>query len=99
MNLSMSLRTAAMRLPHHPAITAGETTQSYGVLEDRVGRLAAGLKSRLQLAPGSRVGLAMENGADYLMILYGVWRAGSVAVPMNAKLHAKEFAFILENSG
>lgn len=99
MNLSMSLRTAAIRLPNHPAITAGETTQSYGVLEDRVGKLAAGLKSRLNLAPGSRVGLAMENCADYLMILYGIWRAGLVAVPMNAKLHAKEMEFILGNSG
>lgn len=39
MNLSMSLRTVAVRLPSHPAVTAGETTQSYGVLEDRVGKL------------------------------------------------------------
>ncbi|WP_291846142.1 AMP-binding protein [Bradyrhizobium sp.] len=99
MNLSMSLRTAAIRLPNQPAITAGETRQSYGVLEDRVGKLAAGLRSRLNLTPGNRVGLAMENCADYLMILYGIWRAGLVAVPMNAKLHAKEMAFILCNSG
>jgi long-chain acyl-CoA synthetase len=99
MNLSMSLRTAAIRLPNQPAITAGETRQSYGVLEHRVGKLAAGLKSGLNLAPGTRVGLAMENCADYLMILYGVWRAGLVAVPMNAKLHAKEMAFILCNAG
>ena len=28
-----------------------------------------------------------------------IWHAGLCAVPMNAKLHAKEFAFILENSG
>lgn len=99
MNLSLSLRTTAIRLPNQPAISAGERTQSYGVLEDRVGRLAAGLKSGLNLAPGTRVGLAMENSADYLMIIYGIWRAGLVAVPMNAKLHAKEMAFILGNSG
>jgi crotonobetaine/carnitine-CoA ligase len=31
--------------------------------------------------------------------MYAIWHAGLCAVPMNAKLHAKEFAFILENSG
>ena len=32
-------------------------------------------------------------------MLFACWHAGMTAVPMNAKLHAKEFAYILENSG
>jgi long-chain acyl-CoA synthetase len=32
-------------------------------------------------------------------VLFACWHAGLTAVPMNAKLHAKEFAYILENSG
>jgi acyl-CoA synthetase (AMP-forming)/AMP-acid ligase II len=32
-------------------------------------------------------------------VLFAIWHAGLTAVPMNAKLHAKEFAYILENSG
>jgi long-chain acyl-CoA synthetase len=31
--------------------------------------------------------------------VFACWHAGLAAVPMNAKLHAKEFAYILENSG
>ena len=99
MNLSMTVRTAALRLPGHPAITMDGATLTYGALEDRVGRLARGLRDGLGLAAGSRIGLAMENCTDFFPILYGIWRAGLVAVPMNSKLHAKEMAFILGNSG
>ncbi|MEK9721803.1 MAG: AMP-binding protein, partial [Quisquiliibacterium sp.] len=40
----------------------------------------------------------MENCAGYFQVLYGCWHAGLCAVPMNAKLHPREFCYILENS-
>lgn len=98
MNLSMTLRRTARYLPHHPAISFDGATLTYGLLEESVGRIAAGLAKRHTLQRGARVGLAMENCGEYLPVLYGIWRAGLVAVPMNAKLHAKEIAFILSNS-
>ena len=61
--------------------------------------IAGGLRGRLGLARGRRVGIAMENCGEYLQVLYGIWRAGMVAVPMNVKLHEKEIAFILDNAG
>jgi acyl-CoA synthetase (AMP-forming)/AMP-acid ligase II len=97
-NLSQSLRGLAKRLPDHPAITSESGTIAYGQLEDNVGHIAGGLRGRLALPPGSRVGVAMENCGEYLQVLYGIWRAGLVAVPMNAKLHEKELAFILANA-
>src|SRR5439155_741655 len=36
---------------------------------------------------------------EYYEVLFGCWHAGLTAVPMNAKLHAREFAYILENAG
>ena len=45
------------------------------------------------------MGLAMKNCPEYHQILFACWHAGLTAVPMNAKLHAKEFAYILENAG
>ncbi len=98
MNLSMLLRTSALRLPRAPAVSSDDVALSYGAFEDQVGRLANGLKSKLDLAPGSRVGIGMENCGTYLVILYAIWRAGLVAVPMNSKLHAKEMSFILSNA-
>ena len=42
--------------------------------------------------------MTMCNCPEYLEILYACWHAGLVAVPVNAKLHRNEFAYILENS-
>lgn len=98
MNLSMTLQTSARRLPSAPAITSEDLTVTYGQFEDLVGRLARGLRERYGLGPHTRVGIAMENCGTYLVVLYALWRAGLVAVPMNAKLHAKEMAFILANA-
>ena len=61
--------------------------------------IAAYLRSDLGLVPGDRVALFMTNNVAYLEILYGVWWAGLVAVPINAKLHPKEAAYILDNAG
>ena len=99
MNLAGLLHASARRLPEAPALALGErTVATYGELSARVARLAAGLRRR-GLAPGDRVALAMKNCAEYYAVLFACWHAGLCAVPINAKLHAREFAYILENSG
>ncbi len=62
-------------------------------------RLAGGLAGTLKLEPGARVALVMKNGLDYVPLLFACWHAGLAAVPVNAKLHAKEVAYILADSG
>jgi acyl-CoA synthetase (AMP-forming)/AMP-acid ligase II len=54
---------------------------------------------KYSLKPGDRVALAMKNCPQYWELLFACWHAGLTAVPMNAKLHAKEFAYIIENCG
>jgi acyl-CoA synthetase (AMP-forming)/AMP-acid ligase II len=98
-NLSQDVRRVANRLPHQPAITSETGTITYAQLEARVGGIAGGLRGRLGLARGSRIGIAMENCGEYLQVLYGIWRAGMVAVPMNVRLHEKEIAFIIADAG
>ena len=41
----------------------------------------------------------MSNRPEYLEALYAIWHAGLVAVPVNARLHRDEIAYILEHSG
>ncbi len=65
----------------------------YATLADRVARLAGGL-NRLGLASGDRVALVMKNVPEYVELLFACWHAGLVVVPINAKLHPKELAFI-----
>ena len=100
MNLVQLLHSNARRLPDQPALAVGaRQAASYADLSRQSASLAAGLRSKLGLKHGERVALAMKNCPEYYEIMFACWHAGLTAVPMNAKLHAKEFAYILENSG
>ena len=95
MNLAGLLSNAARSFPDRPAVTVGQALRlDYAGLARAAAGLAGGLRGRLGLMPGDRVVLAMRNNPDYLTILFACWQAGLVAVPVNAKLHAKEIAFI-----
>ena len=54
---------------------------------------------RVGCTPGTRVAIAMTNCPQFFETLFGAWHAGLVAVPINAKLHRNEFAYILDHSG
>ena len=54
---------------------------------------AAGLRR------GERVALVSRNVPAYIETLFACWWAGLVAVPVNAKLHPQELAFVLADSG
>ncbi len=65
-------------------------------------RQAAGFAGWLRgrgVADGDRVALFAKNTPDYLVALWGIWWAGAVAVPINAKLHGREAAWIVDNAG
>ncbi|MGY4464394.1 acyl-CoA synthetase (AMP-forming)/AMP-acid ligase II [Bradyrhizobium sp. LB9.1b] len=100
MNLAHHLLRAAKADASAPALLKGLTpVADYGRLAATVASLAASLQQRFGLAKGDRVALLMKNVPDYVACLYACWHAGLVAVPINAKLHPREVAFILDNSG
>ena len=65
---------------------------------DTAARLGNGLRTEHSLAPGDRVAIVMRNRPEYLEAKYAIWHAGLVAVPVNARLHRDEIAYILEHS-
>src|SRR4051812_38338009 len=100
MNLVHLLLRSARTQPERPALAVGtRAVLSYKELASRVLKLSAALKKQLNLSAGDRVALAMKNCPEYYELLFACWHAGLTAVPMNAKLHAREFAYILEDSG
>jgi long-chain acyl-CoA synthetase len=100
MNLVHLLLRSARSLPERPALAIGKRpVRTYREMASRASRLSSGLIKNLQLQRGDRVALAMKNCPEFYEVLFACWHAGLTAVPMNAKLHAKEFAYILENSG
>ena len=99
MNLALWLQRHARIHAGRPAIGHGtRVTHRYLDLADSAARLAAGWRAQ-GLRPGDRVGLFMANSPAYLEALWGVWWGGGVVVPINARLHPREAAWILEHSG
>jgi long-chain acyl-CoA synthetase len=100
MNLAQLLVRTARVHPASPALYRGtQLVCDYRGFAERAARVGGHLRDGLGLRPGERVALVMTNCTEYLEILYGIWFAGLVAVPINAKLHEREIAFVLENSG
>ena len=100
MNLASLLARAAQTTPDTPALALGYTViATYAEHAEHSARLAGALTGIPELTPGDRVAIAMKNAPEYSEIMFGAWHAGLAAVPMNARLHPREFAYILENSG
>ncbi|BET13802.1 class I adenylate-forming enzyme family protein [Pandoraea sputorum] len=98
MNIASTLARAAQRHPGHVATYVGDAPQhDYATLARRCAAIAAGLRS-MGLPVGARVALWMRNRPEYLEWLYAIWWAGLVAVPINAKLHPREAAFIVNDA-
>jgi acyl-CoA synthetase (AMP-forming)/AMP-acid ligase II len=86
--------------PHDPALADGELIHAtWGAFAARTASAAAGLRESYGLSPGDRVAIVMRNRPEYLEAQFAIWHAGLVAVPVNARLHRDEIAYILEHSG
>lgn len=98
MNIALWLARQAQLAPSRPALFLGRNlVADYGDFHARAAQVAGWLIGR-GIVPGQRVGIFMKNSPEYLIVQYGIWYAGAVAVPINAKLHGREAAFILENA-
>jgi long-chain acyl-CoA synthetase len=100
MNVAHLFARTAARAGELPAVArGGSTVLGYRELARRAGSLAGGLRRTLGLAPGNRVALVMSNTTAYVEILLACWWAGLAAVPVNARLHPREIAWILDDAG
>jgi benzoate-CoA ligase len=72
-------------------------TLSYGELDLRVRRCAAGLLA-LGLRPEERVLVVMQDTTDMPVALLGAMYAGIVPVPVNTLLPAEDYAYMLSHS-
>ena len=100
MNIASLLDRSARTCPERPALLQGaRVLHSYADLAARVAALAGHLRGRCGVAPGDRVAIYSANCPAYLEAQQAIHWCGAVAVPVNYKLHAKELAYVLENSG
>src|SRR5918998_2903092 len=99
MNVATWVERHGRRRRDDPALADGERVHAtWGEFAARTAAAGGALRAQ-GLAPGDRVAIVMRNRPEYLEALFAVWHAGLVAVPVNARLHRDEIAYILEHSG
>ena len=100
MNLAAWVERNGRRLRDRPAVAVGEHVHAtWGGFSERVATLAGGMRGSLGLSAGDRMAIVMYNRPEYLEAMLAAWHAGLVAVPVNARLHPEEIAYILDHSG
>ncbi|QYC40289.1 A50926 NRPS, modules 4-5-6 [Nonomuraea coxensis DSM 45129] len=91
-------RRQAHAAPDAVAVVGNGRTLSYAGLDRESDRLAGRLAAR-GVRRGDRVGVLMERGADLIVALLAVWKAGAAQVPVNADYPAERIERMLADSG
>jgi long-chain acyl-CoA synthetase len=100
MNVAEWLAATARTRPDAPALLTGfDLDADYATFARRSAAIGAALSRDFGIVPGDRVGLFATNCTQYLECLYGIWWVGAVAIPINAKLHGREAAWICSDAG
>ena len=98
MNFYSELERITKIQPKRSAIFWEGGSLSYMDFCNIANSIGSALSKIFNLKKGEHVALVMENDHLFLPILFGIWKAGLTAVPINSKLHKKELAWIFENS-
>ena len=99
MNLAEWVVRHGRRLATAPALADGDRVHAdWRTFAARTAAIATGLRDGYGLSPGDRVAIVMSNRPEYLEAMFGIWHAGLVAVPVNARLHRDEIAYIVDDS-
>lgn len=78
---------------------SNERRLNFGELDERVRRLANGLRVDLGLARGDRVAVIAKNCIEYMVVYYACARSGLIVQPINWRLAVAEMARILRDGG
>src|ERR1700709_1326926 len=100
MNVAEWLAATARLRPRSPALLRGSDLEAdYETFARRAAAIGAALIRDYGIQPGDRVALFATNCTQYLECLYGIWWIGAAAIPINAKLHGREAAWICSDAG
>ena len=97
MNVGTLLTKSALTHPDKLAVAYGSRKMTYAQFNVRVNRLANALK-RLGVRKGDNVAVLQYNYPETLESIFACFKVGCGSVPINFRLHLKEFAFIIDHS-
>ncbi|MBB2773765.1 MULTISPECIES: acyl-CoA synthetase [Mycolicibacterium] len=97
MNLFALLDQTAARHADRGAVYHGERqVHTWSSLRERALRLAGSFTG---FGPGARIAVASENAPEIVELMFGIWAAEAVIVPVNYKLHPREMEQIVADAG
>lgn len=97
MNLFALLDQTAARHGDRGAVYHGlRQVHTWAGLRERALRLAGSLR---EFGTGARIAVASENTTEIVELMFGIWAAECVFVPVNYKLHPREMEQILDDAG
>ena len=95
-------------MDHFPALINGHDATAlvergkrytFQQVNARIERFAAGLLAGGEDLAEERVALLIPASLDYVTVLHGIWRAGGIAIPLNAASSAAELEHCLSDAG
>ncbi len=97
MNVAQLLDEAAERYGERTAIAFEGETISYAELADASSCFAGGLQER-GIRPGDRVAVDLPNLPQFVVVIWGIFKAGAIPSPMNPQMRRREIAHQLQDS-
>ncbi len=91
-------RRARKLYPERVAVIDGDSRRTYAQFLDRCDRWSAVLQ-KLGISPGDRVAYLSPNTHAQLESFYAVPQIGAVLVPLNYRLTADDFVYLINHSG
>ena len=96
--MSITLVTRAAEFQARAAIVDAAGTFGYGDLAEASAAVAAALLRGAEDLGEKRVAFLVPSGFHYVATLWGIWRAGGVAVPLAMSHPPAELAHVLDDS-
>jgi acyl-CoA synthetase (AMP-forming)/AMP-acid ligase II len=97
MNVGTILTKSARTFPNRTALIHGARKRSYREFNARANQLANAL-SKLGIRRGDNVAVLQFNYMETLESIFACFKVGCAAVPINFRLHPREFGFIIDHS-
>ena len=91
-------RRARKLYPNRVAVVDGDLRWTYAQFLDRCDRWSSVLQ-KLGIGPGDRVAYLSPNTHAQLESFYAVPQAGAVVVPLNYRLTADDFVYLINHNG
>jgi len=95
-DLKQLLEAAAERFADKTAVICGERRLSYTELDEAASRMAGAFVA-LGVEKGDRIATLMNNSPEFIIIYFGMIKAGAIPVPLDVRYKIDELALVLDS--